>query len=176
MQVTAANGTSYEGPGVFGDDFGSEVATLAVETDAQSQTVERSVQHAEEDAARAERDRQIEAMRQKADDIRTQGWIDGACGVVQGSLEACNTDMSKAGATGVQSATKVVDAQFAGSEATADADAAAHSQAAARAEQAAKDAHDAASAEEDVAQKVIASYEQVAQTLANARLAVVQRG
>jgi hypothetical protein len=179
MQVTATTpttATAYEGPSVFGDDFGSAVATLEVQTAAQSQTVERSVQHAEEETAQDERDRQILAMRQKADDIRTQGWIDGACGVAQGSLEACNTDMAKAGATAVQSTAKVVDAQFAGTEATDDANSAFHAQAADRLEQAAKDAHDAATAEEDTAQKIIESYEQIAQTLASARLAVVQRG
>jgi hypothetical protein len=176
MELTVTTRASNQDPGVFSDDFGSAVATLEVETTAQSQTVERSVQRAEEDAAQAERDRQIEAMRRKADDIRTQGWIDGACAVAQGTLGALNTDVSKAGATGVQSATKVVDAQFAGNQATADADAAAHAQAATRDEQAAKDAHDAATAEQDTAEKVIASYQQIAQTLANARLSVVQRG
>lgn len=176
MQITATTSTTYEAPSVFGDDFGSAVATLEVETAAQAQTTERSVQRAEQETAQDERDRQIQAMRQKADDIRTAGWIDGACGVAQGSLEACNTDTAKAGAAGVQSAAKVVDAQFAGTEATDDANSAFHSQAADRLQQAAKDAHDAANAEQDTAQKVIESYEQIAQTLASARLAVVQRG
>jgi hypothetical protein len=176
MQITATTPAAYEPPTTFGDDFGSAVATLEVETANQSQTLERSVQRAEEDAVHAEQDRQIQAMRQKADDIRTQGWIDGACAMAQGALEALNTDVSKAGATAMQSATKVVDAQFSGTEATEDANATFHSQAAERAQQAMKDAHDAADGEEETAQKVVASCEQIAQSLASARLAVVQRG
>jgi hypothetical protein len=176
MQITSTTTPTYAPPVTLGDDLESAAATLEVESAAQSRAIERQLQHGEEEAAQHERDQQIQAMRQKADDIRTQGWIDGALAEGEGAAQACNTDAGRAAAAAAQSAGKVADAQLSAGQATDDANSARHAQSAERDEQGAKDANDAADAEQDVAEKAVAAYAQIEQTLASARLAVVQRG
>ncbi len=176
MQISPTTTSAYAPSGALGDDLESAAATLEVESADQSCLAERAVQHAEEQAARQERDQQIQALRQKADDIRAQGWVDGALAAGEGAAQACNTDGARAAESAAQSAGKVVDAQLSASQATDDANGASHAQAAEREEQAAKDAHDAASAEQDGAEKVLAAYAQIEETLAAARMAIVQRG
>jgi hypothetical protein len=183
----------------FGGDVGAEVAALAIDSGKETQIVEQQAEQADEDrAARAEAD-QVNQMRQKADDMRTQGIVDGSTTMGEGALSAAAAGCSfrasgasptsgmragelnaeggwyKSAATGLDGSTKLADGFFGAAGANADANAKASEASAERAHQAARDAHDAAAGAQSAIDKTLSFYEQYTQVQASTALAILHR-
>jgi hypothetical protein len=145
-------------------DAGAELAALAVKSGQNDRKVTQALRDNYE-TMEANQDRmEVDAMRKKAEDIRTGGVVEGLgtmaegglgiamapCTSTNGSLTAAGNGF-KAGATVVHGGTAIVTALYKANEAGDDADAAMHRAAADQAKSAAEDMHDAKkSAGEDI--------------------------
>jgi hypothetical protein len=68
-------------------DPGAELAALAVQSGEAQRTGADAARDAYETAEASEDQQEVDAMRQKADDIRSEAWTEGAGMVLQGGLE-----------------------------------------------------------------------------------------
>lgn len=197
MQVTATAGYSFDPQLTLRvGDPAEEAAALAVQGSLQSEATQNDIAQSEEQVAVSESNAQVQAMRGKADDVRIAGIVEGcvgmAAGGLQGAAAACDAaagnaaagtasslradgEWFKAGATGLESGGKFIDALEQGSELDDDAAAKAAGDAADRATQAAKQAHDAASAEQAVVSSALQSASESQQAVASTNLALAQR-
>jgi hypothetical protein len=188
MQIDSTTGSPIQ---AFDGDLGAQVAALAVQSDADTASVERRIQQSELDIAESESDRAIEAMHQKANDVRVQGVVDGCATMGEGALQAASAysgggggggggagggSWAKSASTAVEGSDKLLDAYFAGKQGDDDANVKTASDAADRANQAAKDAHDAAGAARDASDKALDFYRNYSQTEAATTLAILRRG
>jgi hypothetical protein len=163
----------------FDGDVGAEVALLCVESGQEAQSVEQQLQHADEDmASRAAAD-EVRQMREKADDIRTQGIVDGCATMGSGALQVAGASSGgsgfKAAASGLEGGAKIADGFYGAAEANADASAKEAERRADQANQAARDAHDAAVSGQGSVDKAIEFYERYSEAQSGVALAVVRR-
>jgi hypothetical protein len=178
-------------------DPAEEAAALAVQSGLESETTQSEIEQSEEQLAASESNAQVQAMRSKADEVRTAGILDGCVGMAGGALQAgtaaCDVaaarstttsaasalkadgEWFKAGATGLEGGGKLVDALEQGAGLSDDATAKADGDAADRASQAAKDAHDAASADQSAVNSALQMAGQIEQAQASTNLALAQR-
>jgi len=198
MQVSSAVSFSFDPQlAIRAGDIGEEAAALAVQGALQSDATQNDIEQSEERIEASASGAQVQAMRAKADEVRTAGILDGCVGMTAGALQAgtatCDVaaagsasgstagllradgEWFKAAATGLEGGGKLADAFFAGSELTDDATVKADGDAADRASQAAKEAHDAASADQGVAGSAMGAATQIEQSNAAANLAIAQR-
>jgi hypothetical protein len=178
-------------------DIEGDVAALAVQCGLRSETTDRQIEQAEEQAAATESNAQVAAMRSKADDVRTAGIVDGCIGIAAGALQGgtaasdvaaaqsttsaaasslkAQGEWFRAASTALEGGGKIADAFAQGSQWSDDATAKADGDAADRALQAARDEHDAASADQSLVQSALQSASQTEQTEASTHLALAQR-
>ncbi|HXX66439.1 MAG TPA: hypothetical protein VEK07_04625 [Polyangiaceae bacterium] len=198
MQVSSTTGSSFDPQlAIRAGDIGEEAAALAVQGGLQSETTENDIASSQEQIEATASSAQVQAMRAKAEEVRTAGILDGCVGMTAGALQAgsaaCDVaatasasgiaagrlradgEWFKAAATGLEGGGKLADAFFAGSELSDDATAKAQADVADRASQAAKEAHDAASADLGVVGGALGAAAQIEQANANVNLAVAQR-
>jgi hypothetical protein len=161
-----------------GGDFDETVAELTVEGEKDGATIERQIEQTEEAVAQAAVGQEVDELRKKADEIRTQGIVDGGATIGEGAFEAAgaakssNAGWSKAGATGLEGGAKVACGFLSASEANHDATSKLDEQAAERANESARSAHDAASSARSTIDKTLDAYSQIAQAQASASLAI----
>jgi hypothetical protein len=195
ITTTAPAPFSPVGPQAFAGDLCAEVAALAVQSGEDSRAVEDQIQQTDEAIASGEAADEVSALRKKADDLMTQGIVDGCATMGEGALQAASAGCSfaasgasatsaarlgaegawyKSGATGLDGSIKLVDGAFGQAEANADAAAKQAEQNADRANQSARDAHDAASAQQSTVEKTLDFYEQCAQAQASTAQAILR--
>lgn len=198
MQINAVAGYSIDPQLMLrAGDPAEEVAALAVKSGLESDTTQNEIEQSEEQLAVSESNAQVQAMRSKADQVRTAGIVDGCVGIAAGALQggtaACDVaaagssttgsasdlkadgEWFKAGATGLEGGGKLVDALEQGAGLSDDATAKADGDAADRASQAAKDAHDAASADQGAVNSALQLAGQIEQAQASSNLTLAQR-
>jgi hypothetical protein len=180
----------------FGGDFADEVAELSVENGKENRSIDQQIEQTEQDLAWREADDEVGDLRKKADDVRTQGIVDGCATMGQGAFQAASAGCSfeasgatasssaslnaqagwyKSAATGLDGTTKLVDGFFGADEANAEASAKEADQTAQSANDAARAAHDAASNEQQTVDKTLDAYSQISQAQASASLAILHR-
>jgi hypothetical protein len=186
---------SIAAPPPLDGDIGADLAELSAESGKESRAVENQIEQTDEAIASQQAADEVHEMRKKADDILTQGIVDGCATMGQGAFQAAGAGCGfqaggasgataarmnaegawyKSGATGLDGATKLTDGVLGQAEANADADAKQAEQSSDRAAQAARDAHDAASAQQSTVGKTLDAYEAYAQAQASVARAILR--
>jgi len=197
MQITGSSSYAQDPQLACTGDMGEEAAALAIEGGVETKLAERRIEQTENDIAEQEANQEIQAMKQKADALRSAGVLDGGVGAAAGALQAASAgwDLSAAGAgssvagnslkvegewfktasTGIEAGAKITDGLYQGKESADAITGRSAGQVADRASTAAKEAHDSSAAEQDTVNKALEFYGQYAQTQAATVLAVAQR-
>ena len=164
-------------------DPGAELAALAVKSGEQQETNAQAARDAQKNMEVSEDNRQVAAMNQKANDIRSAGLWEGAGMMAEGagSIASAFTTSTKWG-DGLKGAGKVGNgaAIMAAAEpkaagANADADAAAAKSASDQAKSAAEDLHDAKKAGAEFVSTALDFYREYTSAQASARSAGLHR-
>ncbi|HEY8041391.1 MAG TPA: hypothetical protein VIF15_16410 [Polyangiaceae bacterium] len=155
-------------------DPGAELAALAVESGQAQRRSARAARDACEAAEVHEQDAEIAAMRQKADDLRVEGLIEGAGMAAQG-VGAVGGDATKGVGLMAGGAAKVVATGRGADAANDDADATLHKNAAAHAKDAADAMHDTWKEGADYVKAALDFYREYTSTQAQSRSAALHR-
>jgi len=164
-------------------DIGAEMAALAVQSGQEQKDVARASRDADEAAEEHEEDQEVQAMRQKADDIRSEALLDGIGTAAEG-IGMIGAGFSSTPQVGErwQGGGKLVAAGMhigggdkGAHEAADDATAAQHAAAADHAKSAAEDMHDAARDASDYVKTAVEFYRDYVSTEAETRAAALHR-
>jgi hypothetical protein len=164
-------------------DPGAEIAALAVKTGETQQSTAQAARDADEQLETTEDSAEVEAMRKKADEIRTAGWADGIGMFAEGAgaVAGASTSTPQASAvwkglgTGVHASLSVGSSYTKAAEADRDADAAAHRTSADQARRAADDMHDAKKAGGDLVSAACDFYKEYTSAKDQANSAALHR-
>jgi hypothetical protein len=164
------------------------LAQLSVKEGNEQRGVAEKAHQADEQTAHTEDELQVQAMRQKADEIRTAGYFEGAGMMVEAGLSATaagkvldngtpNADGNrlKAASTFVQAAVEIHSSASKAGEASLDADSAEHKAAADQASSAAADMHDAKKDAEDYISAALDFYREYTSSKASEASATLHR-
>ena len=169
-------------------DPGAELAALSVESGEQQQKVSQTARDTEAQIEARSDQQEVTAMRQKADDIRIGGCVEGIGMMAEGGCDlaaagdvtadgrptpAANAD--KAQGTIFKATSMIGGAVFKGAEADHDADAAAAKAASDQARSAADDMHDAKKAGGDLISAALDFYREYTSSQASARSSAIHR-
>jgi hypothetical protein len=201
--MTISNVTSSQNPQILNQllasgDPGAEMAALAVETGTTQRTVSSEARQAYEAEEASEDQKQVDAMRQKAQDIETEGWIEAAGMAAQGALDAAGgieglkmlgDDPSQLGIAKANDVSSIFRGAGLGAQAVAtpfaagaraaqandDADAALHRANADQAKAAAEDMHDAQKDASDHVKSALDFYRDYVSTEAQTQAAALHK-
>ena len=194
--VIATNAPSTSAPPAFGGDFDDEIAALAVQSGKEDRLIDQQIEQTEQEIASHQSADEVSDLRKKADDLRTQGIVDGCAAMGEGAFQAASAGCSfsasgasapaaaslnaeagwyKAGATGLDGTTKLVDGFVSADEANADASSKEAESSAQSANDAVHAAQQAESNEQSSVDKTLEAYSQIAQAQASASLAILHR-
>jgi hypothetical protein len=179
--LDGAHGTSVL---LLEGDIGAQVAALAILSAQKQRERNRELQVAEEVALQRAEDAHVDALHQKAADIRMGGLIDGAFGIGSGFLTmgGGRTDsgdeklLYKGGATISEGAGKALGGLYRADQADDDATAAAHEHEAAHHRRNIDAARDAIREGQDLLQRTLDFYKQSQEGAAAAANSSVRRG
>jgi hypothetical protein len=180
------------------EDPGSEMAALAVQTGTAERKASSEARQAYEAAESSEDRKEVDAMRQKASDMETEGWIQAAGMAAQGALDVAGgvgglkmlgADSSQLGIAkannvasifrgiglGAQAASTVGASIPRAAQANDDADAALHKANADQAKEAAEDMHDAQKDAADYVKAGIDFYRDYVSTDAQTQAAALHK-
>ncbi len=201
--MTIANVSSTTNPNVLQEllasgDPGAEMAALAVQSGTAERKASRDARQTCEAAEAREDQKEVDAMRHKADDVETEGWIQAAGMAAEGAMDvaggavglkilgadATSLGAARAGDTtsifrgvgvGAQAASAVAATGARAAQANDDADAALHKANADRAKGAADDMHDADKDAADYVKAGIDFYRDYVSTEAQTRAAALHK-
>lgn len=164
-------------------DIGAEMAALAVQSGQAQKDVARASRDADEAMVEHEEDQEVQAMRQKADDVRSEALLDGigtaleGAGMIGAGLSSTPQVGDRwQGAGKLAAAGMHIGGGGKGADASAaDATAAQHKAAAEHAKSAAEDMHDAARDASDYVKTAVEFYRDYVSTEAESRAAALHR-
>ncbi len=164
-------------------DPGAEIAALAVKTGETQQNTAQAARDADEQLEATEEGAEVDAMRKKADEIRTAGWADGVgtfaegAGAVAGALAPTPQASAvwKGLGTGARASLSVGSSYTKAAEADRDADAATHRASADQAKRADDDMHDAKKAGSDFVNAAVDFYKEYTSAKSQASSAALHR-
>jgi hypothetical protein len=198
MTVTNVTNSPFVQQVLASGDPAAEMAALAVQTGTTEHKTSTEARQAYEAEEASEDQDEVDAMRQKANDIETEGWIQGAGMAVQGAMDVAGgvdglkmlgADSSQVGIAkandvsgifrgtglGAQAAGSVGASVFRAHEANDDADAALHKANADQAKAAADDAHDAQQDASDYVKAALDFYRDYVSTDAQTQAAALHK-
>jgi hypothetical protein len=161
-------------------DFGAELAALLVKAGKSARDGDAASRAAAENAEDAAEKAQVDSLRQKASDIRREGWTDGISLAGEGACALAGAASSSSTAQGVWKAAgisaeaggKFVGGGYKADQATDDANAASHEADADHAKRAADDENEEMKNERDFINAAVDFYKQYSDTKAQERAAV----
>jgi hypothetical protein len=164
-------------------DPGAEIAALAVKTGETQQNTAQAARDADEQLEATEDGAEVDAMRKKADEIRSAGWADGVGMFAEGASAVAGAyaptpqanAVWKGLGTGVHASLSVGSSYTKAAEADRDADSAAHKASADQARRAADDMHDAKKAGSDFVSAACDFYKEYTSAKDQANSAALHR-
>jgi hypothetical protein len=176
------SGTILPDPIVMSGDPGAELAALAVQSGEEQETVAQAGRDAEQQMEVSEDNQQVADMRQKADDMRSAGVVEGVGMMAEGGASVGAAFVPTKIGMGLQGGGKLANGgatigktMFQASEANDDANAAAAKSASDQAKGAADDLHDAKKAGGDLISAALDFYREYTSAQASASSAALHR-
>jgi len=176
------SGTILPDPIVMSGDPGAELAALAVQSGEEQETVAQAGRDAEQQMEVSEDNQQVADMRQKADDMRSAGVVEGVGMMAEGGASVGAAFVPTKIGLGLQGGGKLANGgatvgktMFQAAEANDDADAAAAKSASDQAKGAADDLRDAKKAGGDLISAALDFYREYTSAQASASSAALHR-